>query len=185
MSIPESPEDALSYMLCTINMNTKVHTDWLRKARRPETHTQYITILMTRLHLLHTVVVSLHVHKIDVIIIIPEMVVSFDIWAGVNLCQQGFLLRMLPGPCHRGLINTRTIFTSSLDWESRRELMVRPTRFSTSVLYTPVVNKPLHSVASWWRPCYYGHILLIPLRASQLPTTTQRAFYANGNLPIR
>ncbi len=126
--------------------------------------------MVTRLHLPHAIVVSLHVRKSNVVILTPETAVTVGVWAVAYSCRYDFPSRtkpwMLPGPHDRGLTTTRTLLSCSLYWEQKGSkcLMVlrvkpTPTRFPTNSLYTPMDNIPLHSISSVCHPGASGLLL--------------------------
>ncbi len=95
---------------------------------------------VTRLHLPHAIVVRLHMRKINVVILLPEKADSLSVRAVAYPCWWDFPSRtkpwMFPGPSHRRLTTMWPVFTCSLNWELRRELVVdgTPIRFPTNSL---------------------------------------------------
>ncbi len=74
--------------------------------------------MVTRLHLLHAIVVRLHAHYIDVVILTPE---TADIVGVLSSSLSRTKPWMLPGPRHRGLTTMRAVVTFYLNLELRRE----------------------------------------------------------------
>ncbi len=71
--------------------------------------------LVTRLHLPHAIVVKLHLHKSNVVILTPETTgSSLSLSVGFSIQDEAM---DLSGPRHSGLTTMRTLFTCSLNWE--------------------------------------------------------------------
>ncbi len=80
---------------------------------------------MTRLHQPHVIVVRLHLHIINVVILTPETAVNVGVWAVAYPCPVGFSIQDealdAARSAARGLTTMRTLFTCSLNWDKRRD----------------------------------------------------------------